>query len=114
MRDILHSDFGLVFWIHSLLILGALASPFYLDYRVILILLGFYILQFVLFKQCVLSIFQFGKVDGFYHHYAARLGLKWKRRTVSVVSNLVLPGYVLVMMLIWQVVLQKEVWLAWG
>ncbi len=50
--------------LHSLVFLAAVSSPFWIDWKIILIGFVLYKLQFVLFKGCILSFAEFGTANG--------------------------------------------------
>lgn len=50
--------------LHAILLFGSLASPFWADWKIVLIGFSLYILQKILLKGCILSFAQFGSKEG--------------------------------------------------
>ncbi len=65
------NDFGLIFWIHLILIILVYASPFLFNFYIMIVLVLLYYLQIIIFNGCILTEKQFGKREymTFYYHY---------------------------------------------
>lgn len=88
---------------HLLLILAAWSSPFWLNWKIIVLLYGLYLLQNLIFGRCVVSIAQFGNAqESFYSHYLHKLGINWKTEKVNLVADYVLPTAIILTALIYQ------------
>lgn len=96
--------------IHIVLIIAAYASPFWLDWKIILagaILLS---LQFLILGGCLLNTPQYGEEfyengNGLYERLFTSLGIKYDQRRLKFILDWVMPSTILVIALIWQLVL---------
>jgi len=100
---------------HTLLILLAWTSPFWLDWKIILICLVLYFLQIFIFKSCVLTNFQFeSKVTKksemtMYTFWAETFGFKPDRKRLKFVSSYIMPLIILIITILWQIILKMPV-----
>ena len=66
-------DFPPVFWVHAFLFAVSLTLPFWLNWKLIVIGIILFELQFVLIKDCFLTEIQFGKGSpGFWYFYITK------------------------------------------
>lgn len=90
------TDFGPLFWLHIVLIIGILTTPFFVDWRLILVGIALLQLQYWFFKGCVLSNKELGQGNGgFWFYYLKKVLPKITVRSVDIFTELVLPGIVL-------------------
>lgn len=104
----LRHEFGVIFWIHLIIIVGIYFSPFLIPFKMIVVLGLLYILQIFLFKGCVLTILQFGKksnVSSFHGYYLSKLGFSIQKRKLEFMTDVVYPVVIPVVALVWQVIL---------
>jgi len=76
-------DFGLIFWVHLILIILLWASPFWLSWKLIILAIVLYYLQLLVFKDCILTKAQFGekkRSTTFYWYYLTKLGFRLDRK----------------------------------
>jgi hypothetical protein len=96
----------LVIFVHTLLIILLYASPFWLSWKLILILIVLNYLQLFLFGGCVLTIRQFRSVEiSFQEWLLDRLGVKVDRPKFNRFLKWQLPFILLALSLLWQEVL---------
>ncbi|MBT4516602.1 MAG: hypothetical protein HOC78_01790 [Candidatus Komeilibacteria bacterium] len=103
------TDYGLIFWIHLLVILAYLITPFVLGWQWIFLIVALFYLQNLLFKNCVLTKAQLderGDVDeserSFYSYYFKKIGLKVNSKWVKKYFAYSLMWTVFAVSLIWQ------------
>ncbi|MFZ2513224.1 MAG: hypothetical protein WAW63_02080 [Candidatus Saccharimonadales bacterium] len=82
---------GLIIAVHTLLIIAAYSSPFWLDWRLILLGIIIYYTQLVIFGWCVLSTAQFGERRTFHEWYLAKLGFHPNPRMLHFALDYVIP-----------------------
>ena len=107
-----HDDFGLLFWIHLILILLVWASPFLLGWKVILFFIILYYVQITLFKECLLSREQFnGKKERtiFYHYYLGMMGIKVDKENARIFVDYVVPWIIFILAIVLQIVFKFKV-----
>jgi len=93
-------------FLHIALIVAWYTSPFYLDWRIVIVTVVLYHLQIYLVKGCILSRWQFGKEsEGFFYHYLRRFGFNPTKEGLSFVLGYIIPGA----MIILAVALQVEI-----
>ena len=75
------NDFGLIFWLHLLLILAFVASPWLIGWQWIVVLIIIFILQDKVFKKCLLTSAQLSDNMAvtkdelsFYSYYFKKIG----------------------------------------
>jgi len=111
----LKSDFGLIFWVHILVILAYFTTPFILGWQWILLIVALFYLQDKVFHNCVLTDAQLkGRNDvaecerSFYTYYFKKMGLKINPIWVKKYFAYVLVWTVVIVALFWQLDLGKE------
>ena len=112
-----HKDFGLIFWLHLILLILMYASPFILDWRIILLFLGLYYVQLMIFGACILSMMEFNSGEvrkSFFEHYLSRFGFQFNERKLSLILDYVVPLIIITLALFWQLKLQYSPLLAWS
>jgi len=112
------NDFGLLFWIHLLVILLYVSTPIWLGWQWIILLVILFYLQNLLFKNCLLTKAQLdnrGDVDeserSFYAYYFKKAGLRVNARWVKKYFAYSLLWTVFIISFIWQLVLDKAPYL---
>ena len=104
------SYFGIIFWLHLILIIIANISPILFSWHLILIGGIILILQFVFLHGCILTKQQFGKNDDltFYTVYLEMMGFKPNRKVLKKYLQFVHPFVLLFVALVLQVYLKFE------
>ncbi len=97
--------------IHLLIFLIAISSPFWIDWRVVLIGFVLYVLQMILLKGCVLSFWEFGRVGKkpkkrFITHYLSKIFPNLNIEKVGFYLDYVLAPLVPLLAFFWQAVLK--------
>lgn len=95
----------LAFWIHLLVVIAVWSSPFWLSWKLIIVGVAIYYLQLLILGNCVLTRWQFQSREieiSFYAHVLEKFGLRFNHRTVSAITDYVIPWIVLLIALIWQ------------
>jgi len=95
-------DFGLIFWIHLILIILAYLSPFLFNFKIMVFLVFLYYLQIIIFNGCKLTEIQFGKqsYSTFYYPYLIKLGFKINKKFIYYLMRWIMPLIVLLISLI--------------
>jgi hypothetical protein len=93
----MRSQFGVIFWLHCLVIAIGYASWRLFDWRIVIAGMLLYYVQLLVFRDCVLTSAQFGnrRTDGsrttFYFHYLDALGVPVSNRATIIFADYVLP-----------------------
>lgn len=80
--------------LHVIIILGIYTTPFWLDWRLIIVYMVLNLLQIKIFGGCVISQYQFkDKHTGFYKHYIDKYFPKNKitDRELNIVLDYIIP-----------------------
>jgi len=92
--------------LHLLIILAIISSPFWLNWKLIIIGYGLLQLQDIIFKACLLSISQFeNSNEGFIYHYLHKMGFKLSMRQINFILNYILAPIIILTALIYQKVI---------
>ncbi len=118
MSKIKH-DFGLIFWVHLLLIFIFLACPFLIGWQWVFLIGVLFIVQDKLFNNCILTQAQLGHKKeirqdelSFYAYYFQKMGLKINPKWVKKYIAWGIIIFVLLFSLFWQIDLkQTPLWL---
>ena len=105
------NDFGLVFWVHLILLILIIASPFLFSLAVIIITIALFWIQFFIFGGCVLTFKQFGKTDPemtFWYYLFTLLKLDVNKKKVKIAVRYILPFIIVVMTILWQSILGHD------
>ena len=97
---------GFYFWTHLLIIILVWSSPFWLNWRIILIFLFLYYLQLITVGNCIINVKQFNTRDreeNIYGFILERMGFKINKRIVANVVDFIAPWIILSIAIIWQV-----------
>ena len=106
----LNKEFGLIFWLHLIIILLVLSSPFWLSWKIITIFILLYYLQLFFLKNCVLTKLQFNEPERdttFYSYYLTKLGFKVNKRKLKIFLDYVLPWVILLISFLLQIHQEK-------
>ena len=115
-NKILHSDFGLLFWLHLSLILLAYSSWFLFSWQ--WIILGSIILwiQYWFFDGCVLSQIHFGKERAqftFVAYYFEKINLNFDKNKLTFFIRHIIPFLLMFLAIIWQIIFNKKPLIFW-
>lgn len=100
---------------HTILIILAWTSPFYLDWKLILIGEIIISLQYMIFGGCTLTNLQFNKKakaksdNTMYSYYLQKLGFKPNKKKVKFLAKYIFPLLILLFALIWQIILKHSI-----
>ena len=85
--DDIKKDYGLIFWIHLLVILCWYISPLFFTWYLLLLGTAFSYLQGFVIGGCILSHKQFGKEadETFFRYYLNKLGLNISKNTAKII-----------------------------
>ncbi|MBP7708404.1 hypothetical protein KA107_01865 [Candidatus Pacearchaeota archaeon] len=99
------SDFGLVFWIHLLVILFWYSCPFLFSWYWLLIGVAFSYLQGLFIGGCVLTYKQFGKNtdETFFRYYFNKLGIPLGKKVAKIIFFWIEPIFIFLVAVLWQV-----------
>lgn len=108
-RDYNKNNWGPPFWIHFILLILFLFSPFLFRWYVILIGGALVILQFFVLDDCIFTLWEFGEKTkerpGFFEHYLTKIGMKTSARTGNFLARRYFPTIILTLIILWQFVL---------
>lgn len=104
------SDFGLIFWIHLVLIVFAYVSPFLVPWQWIILGVLALLVQQIVLRGCILTRVQFGKDPEmtFYYRYLTLLGFKVNKKRLKFLMAWVMPVIVFIGAVVWQVLLLND------
>lgn len=103
----MEKEFGLMFWLHLILIILIWSSPFWLNWKFILFFIFLYYLQLIILKDCILTKAQFEtKKRGvtFYWYYLTKLGFNLNKEKVRFIVDYIFPWVILTIALICQII----------
>jgi hypothetical protein len=105
-----HKDFGLIFWIHMFLNVIAYTSPFWLNWKFILVGVFLYYCQELIFRGCLLTRLEFkGAEYSFWGYYLSKIGIYLSHKQVKYIIVYAMPIIIFLLALIWQVVLEHNI-----
>jgi hypothetical protein len=90
--------FGLVFWAHLLIIILIWLSPFVFSWKIILVGIGLYYFQLIIFGDCILTKKQFKtnkRGVTFYSHLLTIAGFQPNLAVVRIIADYVMPWIIL-------------------
>ncbi len=100
----------LVVILHILIILLVYSSPFWLDWKIIMLGVVLNFIQLLIVGGCVLSIAQFeDKQQTFHEWYLRKLGIKVNRRSFNFVLRYIVPFIILAIAILIQAVVHVQV-----
>ena len=103
---------------HTILILLAWASPFWLDWKIIFICLALYELQILIFKGCTITAIQFERSIKkqsnmtMYAYWSEKLGFRLseeQKNKLNFKSKYIMPLIIFLITIIWQILLNMSV-----
>lgn len=100
-----HKDFGILFYLHLVIILMIYTSPFYIPWPVILFFIFLYYIQITYVGNCVISRLEFKEKirnTTFYSHYLQKLGFPVNKDKLRMFLDYVMPWVILSIALMYQ------------
>jgi hypothetical protein len=103
--------------LHTLIMLGAWSSPFWLDWKIVFISLFLYEIQIFVFKGCILTNLQFSKGIRresdmtMYAYWAEKLGFKVNRKKLKQSSKYFMPAIIFILTILYQLILKAPIWI---
>ena len=100
---------------HTILIILAWASPFYLDWKLILAVEIILSLQYIFFGGCTLTNMQFSKKakaisnNTMYSYYLQKLGFKPNKIIIKFIARYIFPLLILLFSIVWQIILKHPI-----
>lgn len=86
--------------LHIVLLVAWYTSPFYLDWRFVVLTVVLYHVQLYYAKGCLMTQGQFGKQnDGFYYYYLTKFGFHPDKQRLSFILDYVIPGALILLAL---------------
>ncbi len=100
--------FGFWFWLHLFLDLLFLSSPFWLSWKIILVMVALMFLQFLFLGKCVLNKAQFKKTKDavFLYPYLKMLGWRLNYKTSKILLRYIVPICIVIWAYIWQAIIR--------
>jgi len=101
-------EFGLIFWLHLIIILAIYSSPFWLSWKIVILFVLLYYFQLWFLGNCLLTKWEFDEVKRdttFYSHYLSKLGLNFDKRKLKLFLDYFMPWAILAVALIYQLLL---------
>jgi len=103
-------DFGLIFFIHLIIVILAYSSPFWLSIEWILIGIVLNYLQILVLKGCILSQKEFSSKDIlFVDYYLRKAGIHFPAKHSKFIIRYIFPAIICVTAFVWQIVLRMPV-----
>ena len=103
-------DFGIIFWLHLLLILGAYFSPFWFDWKIVWA--GFILLEIYYYFRggCDLTFLELGKEKDitFVWYYLSKIFPKLDKKKTKFFLNYILPPILIISSFVSQVIYSYE------
>ena len=88
------------FFLHVAILTAWYSSPFYLDWRLVILTVVAYHIQIHFWGGCVLTYGQFGKGnEGFYYHYLKKLGFEPNRKVLNFILDFIIPTTIILIAL---------------
>jgi len=94
------------FWLHLIIVIFMWSSIFWLNWKIIFVLILFYYLQLIIFGDCILIKKQINtkkREITIYTQILEYFGLKPNRNFMVVLSDYIFPWIILFMTLFWQI-----------
>lgn len=101
----MQSKLGFVFWLHLILIILFLSSPFWVSYKLIFLGIFLYYVQLFIFGNCILTIKQFNskkQEESVYWFILGKFGIKFNKNKVANFVDYALPWVILLFAFILQ------------
>ena len=106
-----HSTRNWVFWLHLLITLLAWLGPFLISWYIMVSAYGLVIIQFIIFKRCLLNAkhdLDTSDNTTFYSHLLESVGFKTDRTAIKKVVRNYLYVILALITILWQVMLGQE------
>lgn len=85
-----------IFSIHMALILAGFASPFFMDWKFILIGASVYLLNSYYVDDCFLSEWQFGRKESFCLYYLKKIGVNLEKSQITSLLRFATVGVIVI------------------
>jgi hypothetical protein len=93
-------------YLHVVLLAAWYTSPFYLDWRLVILTVALYHVQVYYAKGCLLTSGQFGKNnEGFYYYYLRKFGWNPNKEKLHFILDYIIPGTMIMIAVVLQVVI---------
>ncbi len=92
--EIKKKDFGIIFWIHLVLIVLAVFSPLYIDYKLIILVNVLLWLQYYILGNCFLTKKEFNTRDEdmtFWFYYLSKVFYSLDKKKTKFFVRVILP-----------------------
>lgn len=103
--------FSTLSWIHLFLVILALISPFLFNYMLVFIIAACYYLQLIIFKNCVLTTFDFGeriRNTSYIWFVLKKLHFSFKKEPVRFVADFIIPPILVLTSIFIQTILEFQ------
>ncbi len=101
------SDFGIIFWIHLILIAMIYTAPLLFNWLFVLACVGLFYLQLMIFGDCILTKAQFHqKIASFHTYYLKKIGIHINQKKIKIL-RLLIPTTLFLITLFWQIKLKR-------
>jgi len=110
-KELSHSTRNWVFWFHLLITLLAWLGPFLISWYIMISAYGLVIIQFIVFKRCLLNAkhdLDISDDTTFYSHLLESAGYKPDRALIKKVVRNYLYVILALITIVWQVLLDNE------
>ena len=97
------------FWTHLILIILIWASPFFINWKIILFFILLYYLQLIIIGDCIITKKQFKtkkRETTFYSFLLERIGFKFNRKKIRYLADYIFPWLILFIALLYQLILK--------
>ncbi|MFH0856711.1 MAG: hypothetical protein V1860_02330 [bacterium] len=93
-------------WVQAVLIILCWASPFFLNWKLILLGIAVYYLQIILLKEDFFTKMNFGSKERgeitFYSYVLEKIGIKIDRKRMQLIADFIFPWVILLIAIYWQ------------
>ena len=86
--------------IHWGVIVAAFASPWFLPWFIILLMLALYYIQILVFKGCILSKLQFKDGGKFWHYYIRKVFPNVSEKRLNIIVDAIFPIIIVLLTLL--------------
>ena len=97
------------FWTHLFLIILIWASPFFINWKIIVFFIFLYYLELFIFGDCIITKKQFKtkkREMTFYSFLLEKTGFNFSRKKIRYLADYIFPWLILAIALVWQLVLK--------
>ncbi|MEK6892689.1 MAG: hypothetical protein AABX07_00635 [Nanoarchaeota archaeon] len=104
-------DFGMVFWMHLVLVLIYYLTPFLFSWKIVILIALFILLQYKFLGDCFLTNLEFQQEDKtFFEHYLNKIGISISKKNIDFIAKYIVPFVLPAIAIIWQVLLRHAPW----